>query len=173
VSRPIKTRAIAPTGTIGILAETTTGIEPIFAKALKRRYLVEKTWHFQYVIDASVQRLVDQGVDPDTIEDAYDLAKDPGRRLDFQAWVQTYVDHGISSTLNLPAPAEQSFSHREFGDILIERLPLLRGVTVYPDGARGGQPLTTVPYAEAKDWVGFEYEEVGNGLACVSGACGI
>jgi len=28
VSRPIKTRAIAPTGTIGIIAETTTGIEP-------------------------------------------------------------------------------------------------------------------------------------------------
>jgi ribonucleoside-diphosphate reductase alpha chain len=173
VSRPIKTRAIAPTGTIGILAETTTGIEPIFAKAIKRRYLVEKTWHFQYVIDASVQRIVEQGVDPDTIEDAYDLAKDPGRRLDFQAWVQQYVDHGISSTLNLPAPAEQSFSHREFGDALYQRLPLLRGVTAYPDGARGGQPLTTVPYAEAKDWVGFEYEEVGNGAACVSGACGI
>lgn len=173
ISRPIKTRAIAPTGTIGILAETTTGIEPIFAKAIKRRYLVEKTWHFQYVIDASVQRIVEQGVDPDTIEDAYDLAKDPGRRLDFQAWVQAYVDHGISSTLNLPAPAEQSFSHREFGDALYQRLPLLRGVTAYPDGARGGQPLTTVPYAEAKDWVGYEYEEVGNGVACVSGACGI
>jgi ribonucleotide reductase alpha subunit len=34
---PVKTRAIAPTGTIGIVAETTTGIEPIFCVAFKRR----------------------------------------------------------------------------------------------------------------------------------------
>jgi ribonucleoside-diphosphate reductase alpha chain len=173
VSRPIKTRAIAPTGTIGILAETTTGIEPMFAKAYKRRYLKGSDWHFQYVVDSSAKRLVDKGVDPDRIEDAYDLAKDPARRLEFQAWVQQWVDHGISSTLNLPAKEEQAFSTLEFGNILMQYLPRLRGVTVYPDGARGGQPLTPVSYSEAAGWEGYEYAEVGNELSCVSGVCGI
>jgi ribonucleoside-diphosphate reductase alpha chain len=173
ISRPVKTRAIAPTGTIGILAETTTGIEPLFATAYKRRYLKGSKWHFQYVIDATAQRLVDQGIDPEKLETAYDLAKDPGRRLAFQAWVQQYVDHGISSTLNLPSVEDQTLTASDFGETLMRYLPELRGVTVYPDGARGGQPLNVVPYSEAAGWEGLEYEEVGNGQACVSGVCGV
>ena len=43
ISRPVAYRAIAPTGTIGIMSSTTTGIEPIFATAYKRRYLNGKT----------------------------------------------------------------------------------------------------------------------------------
>lgn len=173
VSRPVKTRAIAPTGTIGILAETTTGIEPLFAAAYKRRYLKGSQWHFQYVVDATAQRLIDQGIDPQRLETAYDLAKDPARRLAFQAWVQKYVDHGISSTLNLPRVEEQTFDTLEFGNILMAHLPSLRGVTVYPDGARGGQPLNVVSYEEAAGFEGLEYEEFGNENACVSGVCGI
>lgn len=173
ISRPVKTRAIAPTGTLAIVAETTSGIEPVLAVAMKRRYLKGTTWHFQYVVDATAHRMIEAGVDPNLIEDAYDLAKDPGRRLGMQAWLQQYVDHGISSTLNLPSVEEQTFSHAEFGKILMEHLPNLRGVTCYPDGARGGQPLTKVPLAEALEWEGLEWEEVGNSQACVSGVCGI
>lgn len=174
VSVPVKTRAIAPTGTIGILAETTTGIEPLFAAAYKRRYLKGTRWHYQYVVDATAQRLhLLYGIDPDELETAYTLSQNPARRLAFQAFVQKYVDHGISSTLNLPSPSEQKIGVEEFGNTLLEYLPALRGVTVYPDGARGGQPLTVVSYHEAKDWEGFEYEEVGSENACVSGVCGV
>lgn len=172
VSRPIKTRAIAPTGTIGIIAETTTGIEPLFATAYKRRYLKGTTWHFQYVVEPMAKRLAERGIDPDTLETAYTLSLDPGRRLKFQAWVQQFVDHGISSTLNLPSVDSQMFTTEDFGDILLEHLKDIRGVTVYPDGARGGQPLTVVPYSEALASEGIEYEELGNGMACVSGVCG-
>jgi ribonucleotide reductase alpha subunit len=173
VSRPVKTRAIAPTGTIGILAETTTGIEPLFAIAMKRRYLKGTTWHFQYVIDALAQRLIDKGIDPAKLETAYDLANDPERRIAFQAWVQQWVDHGISSTLNLPSADKQTFDKADFGNMLMTYLPSIRGVTVYPDGARGGQPLNVVSYDEAKDWVGYEYEEFGLENACVGGVCGV
>lgn len=174
ISAPVKTRAIAPTGTIGILAETTTGIEPLFAAALKRRYLKGQAWHFQYVVDATAARLAEQyGVDPGSLETAYSMSDDPERRIRFQAWVQQYVDHGISSTLNLPAWDKQSFSHKEFGDMLYGYLPDLRGVTAYPDGARGGQPLNVVPYAEAVAGEGLEYEEFGSDQACVSGVCGV
>ena len=63
-SRPASaTRAIAPTGTIAICAETTTGIKPIFCVAYKRRYLdAGKVWKFQYVIDPTARKLVEQGV---------------------------------------------------------------------------------------------------------------
>lgn len=174
VSVPVKTRAIAPTGTIGILAETTTGIEPLFAVAYKRRYLRNGVWHYQYVVDATAKRLADQyGVHPDELETAYDLANDPERRLNFQAFVQQYVDHGISSTLNLPAHAEQSFTTEEFGEILLKHIKGLRGVTMYPDGARGGQPLNVVPYSEASENEGLEFEEFGLDNACVGGVCGV
>jgi ribonucleoside-diphosphate reductase alpha chain len=105
VSRPVANRAIAPTGTIGILAGTTTGIEPLFAVAYKRRYLKNGTdWHYQYVVDSAAQELIDRyGTDPDTIESALDLASDFERRIKFQADVQDYVDMAISSTINLPS----------------------------------------------------------------------
>ena len=69
-------RAIAPTGTIGIIAETTTGIEPVFCRAYKRRFLAEGgKWQFQYIIDPTVKRLVDNmGIDPESVEDTYTLA---------------------------------------------------------------------------------------------------
>lgn len=173
ISRPVAVRAIAPTGTIGILAETTTGMEPVFAVALIRLYLKGLTWFKQYVVDATAKRLIDKGIDPALIEDAYDLAQNPERRVAFQAWLQQWVDHGISSTINLPAFDEQPFTPEEFGTMLLRYLPRLRGITVYPNGSRGGQPLTKVPLQEALDWEGVEIEEAGNSQACISGSCGV
>lgn len=157
ISAPIKTRAIAPTGTIGIVAETTTGIEPIFCVAYKRRYMKGTTVHYQYVIDPTAKRLIDSGVSPDSIEDAYSLANDVERRVQFQAWVQQFVDHSISSTINLPEWGSELNNDslvRGFGTMLMKYLPQLRGITCYPDGCRGGQPLTPVKYQTAVKHVG-------------------
>ena len=176
ISRPIKVRAIAPNGTIGILAETTTSAEPIFAAAYKRRVKTANARRdiieFEYVVDPTAARLVAQGVDPKLIEDAYTLSYDVERRIAMQAWLQQFVDHGISSTVNLPAVDAQNFTPQEFGEILWDYLPQLRGITCYPDGSRGGQPLTAVPieYALAQG-VGVRFEE--NEERCVGGACGI
>lgn len=172
LSRPVKTRAIAPTGTIGIIAETTTGIEPIFCVAYKRRYLVNRDWKYQYVIDPTARRLIaDHGVAPEDIEDAYSLAFDVEKRIAFQAWVQQWVDHGISSTVNLPYVVTDDQEVRDFADMLYRYLPQLRGVTCYPDGARGGQPLSAVPYEIAAGQEGVVFEESEE--RCVGGACGI
>lgn len=176
LSVPVKTRAIAPTGTIGIVAETTTGIEPIFCVAYKRRYLKGSLVQYQYVVDPTAQRLIDAGVNPDLIEDAYTLAENVERRVEFQAWVQQYVDHGISSTINLPAWGSELNNDskvREFGTMLIKYLPKLRGVTVYPDGARGGQPLSPVKYATAIKHIGEVFVE-GTDICDITkgGSCG-
>jgi len=176
ISRPKKTRAIAPTGTIGIVAETTTGTEPIFCVAYKRRYLKGNVTHYQYVVDPTAQRLIDNGVDPETIEDAYSLAENVERRVAFQVWLQGWVDHAISSTINLPAWGSEHNNEqgvRPFGKMLIKHLPKLRGITCYPDGARGGQPLTPVRHQTAVKHVGEVFVE-GTDVCEItkSGSCG-
>lgn len=177
ISRPVKTRAIAPTGTIGIVAETTTGLEPIFCAAYMRRYFDHGNWLFQYVLDPTARRLVEMGVDPDTIEDAYMLSQDCERRISFQAWIQQWVDHGISSTLNLPAwgtKYNNPDTVADFSSMLLRYLPKLRGITCYPDGCRGGQPLTPISYAEAANKLGVVHnEQVDVCSLRGGGSCGV
>ncbi len=142
--------------------ETTTGLEPVFCVAFKRRYLKGSVWNYQYVIDPTAKRLIDAGVNPDSIEDAYSLAEDVERRVAFQAWVQKYVDHSISSTINLPAwgsPINNDNNVQSFGRMLMKYLPHLRGITCYPDGCRGGQPLTPVKFSTAIKHVGEIFVE--------------
>ena len=179
LSRPVAVRAVAPTGTIGILAGTSTGVEPIFAVAYKRRYLKNKRWHHQYVVDSAAQEMIElYNVEPDKIESALDLAPVYERRLNFQANVQEYVDMSISSTINLP---EWGTEHNNedlilpFAKTLAKYSHRLRGFTCYPDGCRGGQPLTVVPYAEAIDKLGEEFEDniQPHDICEISGAGGI
>lgn len=179
LNKPIATRAFAPNGTIGILGETTTGIEPIFATAYKRKWLKNnKERVYEYVIDATVKRLLDDQYinDPDKIEDAMDLAKNPKKRIEFQWQVQKYVDQSISSTINLPNFNKMSVEEQQemiimFKSLFRQYLPELRGITVYSDQSRGGQPLEKVSYYIAKDFEGAEISET-SGISCKSGTCG-
>lgn len=176
ISRPVAYRAIAPTGTIGILAGTTTGIEPLFAVAYKRRYLTNGTqWKYEYVVDSTADSLIDEyGLSPEKIETAYSLSTNFEKRIKFQYEVQKYVDMSISSTINLPAWGTKHNNESrvaEFASVLANYAPGLRGMTCYPDSSRGGQPITEVPYEEAikhRGVVFTEHEEV-----CKGGICGI
>ena len=178
ISRPVAYRAIAPTGTIGILAGTTTGIEPLFAVAYKRRYLTEGTkWKYQFVVDGTAQSLIEQyGIKPDSIETAIDLSDKYEQRIKFQADVQDYVDMSISSTINLPAWGTRNndeSSITRFSQVLAKYAPRLRGFTCYPDGSRGGQPLTSVPYEEAMHHKGVTFEEHDICDISGGGTCGV
>jgi len=179
ISDCIRYRSIAPAGTISIIAGTSSSIEPIFSVATKRRYLKGDTWKYQYVIDPLAQTLIDSGIELESIETSADLAKDPERRVKFQADVQEYVDMGISSTLNLPAWGTEYNNESlidEYSNLFRKYAPKLRGITCYPDGSRGGQPLTHVSYEEAKGKEEQEFDEQLEFLStqsCPSGACGI
>ena len=177
ISKPVAYRAIAPTGTIGILAGTTTGIEPLFAVAYKRRYLTNGTkWKHEFVIDSTADLLIKQyDINPSTIETAYGLSTNYEQRIKFQADIQDYVDMSISSTINLPqwgSKANNESQVERFANVLALYAPRLRGFTCYPDGSRGGQPLTEVPYEEALKHKGITFEENVD-RACTSGVCGV
>lgn len=177
INRPVAYRAIAPTGTIGILAGTTTGIEPLFAVAYKRRYLTDGTkWKYEYVVDSTADLLIKEyALDPSTIDTAYKLSHDYEKRIKFQADIQDYVDMSISSTINLPSWGSKGNTEADitkFATTLGHYAPRLRGFTCYPDGSRGGQPLTEVSYEEAMKHKGVIFEE-NIDVACKSGVCGI
>lgn len=180
ISRPVAYRAIAPTGSIGILAGTTTGIEPLFAVAYKRRFLTEGTkWKYQYVVDGTAKSLIERyGVDPDSIESALDLSTNYEQRIKFQFDIQKYVDMSISSTINLPAWGSSHNNESKvagFTKTLAKYAPGLRGFTAYPDGSRGGQPLTAVPYTEALKHKDNVYEETHDicDISGHGGSCGV
>ena len=177
LNKPKGYRAIAPTGTISILAGTTGGIEPIYAVAYRRRYLTDGTrWKHQYVVDATAQALIDLGINPDDIESAIDLAADPERRIKFQYEMQKFVrDHAISSTINFPAWGTDLNNEDKVKDnaaMVKKYAPGIRGLTWYPDGSRDGQPITTVPYEEARSKRGVIYED-NSEEQCLSGVCNL
>ena len=176
LNRPKGYRAIAPTGTISILAGTTSGVEPIYAVAYRRRYLTDGTrWKHQFVVDGTAESLIGDGIKPEDIESAVDLAADPERRIKFQYELQKYVDHAISSTLNLPQWGSE-FNNEdkvpEFAKIVRKYAPGLRGLTLYPDGSRGGQPISSCSYEEAHSKRGVIFED-NSEEQCLSGVCNI
>lgn len=172
-------RSVAPSGTISLLAGTTSGIEPLFATSMKRRFFDKGTWKYQYIVDPVAKVLHTKGIDVTKVETSMDLAKDLRKRLEMQAYIQRYVDMGISSTINLPAWGtvwNNGSLVDKYARILEEYMHALRGVTFYPDGSRGGQPLTKCDWDEALKKEGETYEENKSVLekaGCKGGVCGI
>lgn len=177
LSRSVAATSGAPTGTRAIGAETTTGWEPVTYTAYRRDVITskahvadERTSHF--VVDPTVDRLLRSGyiLPTDDIEDSSTLAHDIKRRLEMQAFAQSYTDQAISMTLNLPHVMTDARERRDFGNLLVQYLPKLRGITAYPDGAIAGQPITRVPLAEA---MGFDFSVEESEEKCASGVCGL
>lgn len=142
--------------------------------AYKRRYVKDgDRWHYEYCVDATAEMLIREGINPENIETAYQMSGKYEQRIKFQADIQDYVDMSISSTINLPAWGTKDNNEtkvKDFASILSRYAPRLRGFTAYPDGSRGGQPLTEVDYSEAIKHKGVVYEEND---ACKGGVCGI
>jgi ribonucleoside-diphosphate reductase alpha chain len=115
---------------------------------------------------------MDDGIKVEDIKDSYDLTFK--QRVKFQADVQNYVDMSISSTCNLPAwgsEANNENNYEKNANVLLKYAKRLRGFTVYPDGSRGGQPLTRVSLDEALKDEGTVFEETER--ECLNGVCGV
>lgn len=175
ISYSVAATAIAPNGTIGIIAESTPSADPLFSAAERRNVVVAtpsgNTHEQHVVVDPTAARLVREGVKPELIEDAHTLSLMPERRLAQQTFMQSYVDHAISSTVNLAAPITDKDEVAAFGDTLMNYLPQLRGITCYPDGARAGQPRNPVDLSWALDNEGTVFET--DDETCVGGVCGV
>jgi ribonucleoside-diphosphate reductase alpha chain len=120
--------AIAPTGSISLLAGVTSGIEPIFALTYLRHaggqvFLAEHPLLKRY-------REATGGQVP-SWPTAHQV--DPFQRVRLQAVLQRHVDQSISSTVNLPKDTPKEVVERLFLTAWKEGC---KGITVFREGSR-------------------------------------
>jgi ribonucleoside-diphosphate reductase alpha chain len=158
---------IAPTGTISMVCETSSGIEPIFAPAFQRRFRKGDELAMEEVVDPMFQRFVNEGRDVSHFRGANDLTLRD--HLEMQKVCQRHVDNAVSKTINLP----YGTSVEELSDAYMEYFPDLKGVTVYPEGSRENQPLTPLPVTRALELARTADAYTASQDACRSGNCDV
>ncbi|MEK6582453.1 MAG: vitamin B12-dependent ribonucleotide reductase, partial [Nitrospirota bacterium] len=151
---------IAPTGTLSIIAGCSSGIEPLFAVSYVRTVmegtkLIEVNPQFEMVAKERgfwnrelMEKIAEKGSIkefkeiPDDVKAVFVTAHDikPEEHIAMQAAFQKHVDNAVSKTVN--------FSHNATTKDVEEVYRLAyktgcKGVTVYRDGSREEQVLTT------------------------------
>ena len=159
---------VAPTGTISLIAGTSSAIEPFFALALARRVLDGRVLtELNPLVAAELDRLDDDGAAArgpvlrhGSLRCAPNLAPELSRRfpialeiapdwhIRMQAAFQNHVDAAVSKTVNLPKDAPRSVVREVFTQA---RRLHLKGVTVYRYGSRPGQTLSFIEEAARPD----------------------
>jgi ribonucleoside-diphosphate reductase alpha chain len=157
--RNISISTVAPTGTLSMLAQTSSGIEPVFLTSYKRRRkIMESTpdanvsfvdelgdrWEEFTVYHPKLKTWMNINNRTDDTGNPYDGSTAPEidwvQRVKLQAMVQKYVTHSISSTINLP----ENVSQEKVGDIYLKSWEQgVKGITVYRDGSRSGVLIST------------------------------
>ncbi len=97
--------AIAPTGTISLLADNlSSGLEPVFRFQFTRRVLQRDGRHATHSVQDPAWRLWQEGHPDQALPEAFLQADDlePEAHLVMQAALQPYVDSAMSKTVNVP-----------------------------------------------------------------------
>jgi len=152
--RNISISTVAPTGTLSMLAQTSSGIEPVFMTHYKRRRKLNEQdreakvdfiddlgdkWQEFTVYHHNLKTWMEVTGETDITKSPYAGSTAPeinwNKRVEMQAVVQKYVTHSISSTINLP----NDVSLDEVSNIYLESWKQgTKGITVYRDGSRAG-----------------------------------
>lgn len=158
--------SIAPTGTISMVAGTSSGIEPIFAPMYVRKYRTGSVLSEETVVDKMFGQAVKDGA-WNHIVGAYDVT--PEEHMAVQAAVQDYVDQAISKTINVP----KDFTHEELMELILNYSDRLKGLTIYKEGSRENEPLSAIPTTK-KNVEKFAMVEELQGVVnegCSQGSC--
>ncbi len=151
---------IAPTGTLSIIAGCSSGIEPLFGltfvrKVLDGAELLEVNPVFERVAkergffsDSLMKEIAEHGgctgikSVPEDVQRVFTTAHDitPEWHIRMQAAFQNYTDNAVSKTVNFPHSATQKDVEKVY--MLAYKLGC-KGVTIYRDGSRDEQVLST------------------------------
>ena len=151
----------APTGSVSIMSQTSSGLEPVFRNSYTRR---RKLSHDEQHLDADhVDDLGDRWLEYQVFHHNaqawldWHPFNDPGdlpaffvesdtidwqQRVAVQAVIQQSIDHSISSTINLPKGTDPQL----VGELYMEGWRQgLKGITVYVEGSRSGVLVSDAP----------------------------
>ncbi len=167
-NRPMRnatTTTIAPTGSISMIADASSGIEPIFALAYYKQVLDGKKLPYVYerlfnvlkdrgiYTEALADKIIDnrgslKGIDeiPEDIKRVFVTAMDIDYKshIDIQAAFQKYTDNAVSKTINMANSVTVDDVKEAYNYAYKKGL---KGITVYRDGSRQEQVLV-VPKKE-------------------------
>ena len=152
---------VAPTGTISMIANASSGIEPIFALAFRKQNILEGKTLFY--VDKNFERiskergfyseellthlsdggsLQDRDDVPEDVKRLFHVASDisPRDHVMMQAAFQESTDAGISKTVNFPNEATVEDVEDAY---LLAWETACKGITVYRAGSREKEVLTT------------------------------
>jgi ribonucleoside-diphosphate reductase alpha chain len=131
---------VPPVGTGSIVAQCSSGVEPIFCTSYRRRVKQEdgETFTEYKVFHPLIQELWGGDEElPEHVVTAHDI--DPYFRVRMQGVIQRWIDSSISSTVNLPTDV----SVETVADIYVTAYRAgLKGITVYREGSREGILVT-------------------------------
>ncbi|MBD3361914.1 vitamin B12-dependent ribonucleotide reductase [Candidatus Woesearchaeota archaeon] len=169
--KPIRNAArttIAPTGTISMIADCSSGIEPLFSIAYMKRVMggQELTYvnqHFQNILREEgiySEELIQKVINKASIQDikeipeqirkvcvtAFDIT--PEWHVKMQAAFQKYTNNAVSKTVNFPNDATPAEVEKVY---MMAYETGCKGVTVYRDGSREGQILNVESKKKDKD----------------------
>jgi len=152
--RNISISTVAPTGSLSIIAQSSSGMEPVFMLSYKRRKKIMTSnvdvkvdfvdslgdkWQEFDVYHTKLKMWMDVTGETDITKSPYFGSTAPEidwiKRVEIQALIQKYITHSISSTINLP----NDVSLEKVSEIYMESWKQgLKGITVYRDGSRSG-----------------------------------
>lgn len=152
----------APTGSVSIMSQTSSGLEPVFRNFYIRRRKLSHNEQDQMAafVDVMGDRWTEYKVYHHNVQEylkRFETDQVPAfftesdkidwkRRVEIQGVIQKHIDHSISSTINLPKGTSP--------DVVSELYLLgwklgLKGVTVYVDGSRDGVLITETTKKES------------------------
>jgi ribonucleoside-diphosphate reductase alpha chain len=165
--RNVTCMAMAPTGTISLIPEVSSGIEPLFGKAYIRN---DRVSNRIYVHPIYKNHLETGEKLPEWFVDSPSLS--PTDHFDIQAAVQKFTDGAVSKTINMP----KGTTPKELSKFTLEYIHDLKGVTVYVDGSREQQIATHLNKTETRKYLKTgDVDSIADesSIECVSGACEI
>ncbi len=136
---------VAPTGSGAIVAQVSSGVEPIFNVSYKRRVkkndgFGEDFNEFKVVHPTILKKYGTDENLPDSVVTAHEI--DPYFRVKMQGVIQKYIDASISSTVNLPEDVSVDTVAKIYQAAYKAGL---KGITVYREGSRDGILITDKP----------------------------